>query len=51
MFKAIYIPQTQTATVYVSDNGFLGTYHTITVSELQSMTGFDVFPSLPADKK
>lgn len=51
MFKAIYVPQTQTVTVYVSDNGFLGTYHTITVSELQQMTGFDVFPSLPADKK
>ena len=49
--SAIYIPATSQATVYVSDNGFLGTYHTVTVSELQQMTGFDVFPSLPADKK
>ena len=51
LFKAVYVPQTQAVTVYVSDNGFLGTYHTVTVSELQQMTGFDVFPSLPADKK
>ena len=48
LFKAVYVPATSTATVYVSDNGFLGTYHTISVADLQLLTGFNVFPSLPA---
>ena len=51
LFKAVYIPQTKSVTVYVSDNGFLGTYHQISVDQLTALIGFNVFPALdPAAK-
>ena len=47
LFKAVYIPQTNQASAYVSDNSFSGQYSVISIEQLKGITGFDPFPALP----
>lgn len=51
LFKAIYVPVTQKAAVYISDNNTSETYKLISVADLQKRTGIDVFPTLSAKVK
>lgn len=48
MYKAIYIPSQKVATVFLAENDDSWNYKYITVNQLKTMTGLDVFPSLPA---
>lgn len=47
LFKAIYIPRTGDAGVYISDNNASGEYKIISLEQLKERTGIDVFPDLP----
>ena len=47
MFKAIYIPSQNIATVFLAENNDSWNYKYITVNQLKTMSGVDVFPSLP----
>ncbi len=47
VWKAVYVPKTKRAAVYVAENDASGTWHTETVAELASQIGFDPMPGLP----
>lgn len=51
LFKAVYLPKTRQAAVYVSNNDASGSYDVISVASLTQRIGFDVFPALPAAVK
>lgn len=48
MFKAVYFPKRQAASVYWAPNDESGRVEVITVAELDRRLGIDVFPQLPA---
>lgn len=51
MYKAIYIPSTKVATVFLADNDDSWNYKYISVNQLKTLTGIDVFPTLTAIQK
>jgi DNA/RNA endonuclease G, NUC1 len=51
LFKAVYVPKMKEAGVFISDNNSSGSYKVISVNQLKKLSGIDVFPSLPNQKK
>lgn len=51
VYKAVYDPAGNRAGVYLSHNTDDSDYETISVTELQALTGIDVFPGIPARVK
>lgn len=50
-FKAVYIPSTQQAVVFISPNDGSDQIETISLNELAKRTGVDAFPTLPYQVK
>jgi DNA/RNA endonuclease G, NUC1 len=51
IFKAVYIPKTQQAAAYLTNNNSSQDFAVISIAQLQTMTGFDPFPALPTQIK
>jgi len=51
VYKAVYVPATRSAAAYVAENAPAKGYRTVSIAELSSLVGMDVFPTLPADVK
>lgn len=51
VFKAIYNPSTRRAGAYLANNAEGMDYKTVSIAELNNLTGFDVFPGLSDDVK
>lgn len=46
LFKAIFVPSTGLGAAYISDNTSDNTYKRISISELEELSGIDVFPQM-----
>jgi endonuclease G len=51
MFKAIYVPQRQQASAYVTTNAPGTDYEVISISELERRLGINLFPAMPEKVK
>ena len=51
IFKAVYDPGSRRASAYLVNNADDTGYESISVEQLASLSGIDVFPSLPSDMK
>ena len=51
IFKAVYIPSTGQAAAYVDANAPGQNYQVLSITQLQQLTGLDVFPALPQSVK
>jgi endonuclease G len=51
IYKAIYVPSRKAAGVYLSPNDASQKWQPLSVAELQTMIGIDVFPALPKEIK
>lgn len=51
MFKAIYVPQRQQASAYVTPNGPGTAYDVVSIGELERRLGIKLFPSMPEQVK
>jgi len=51
MFKAVYIPKTNKASAYITNNSDDDNTQIITIVNLTKLIGIDVFPALPIDVK
>jgi endonuclease G len=51
LFKAIYVPSLNQAAVYITNNAPGNNYQVISITELEKLTGIDIFPKLVPDVK
>ena len=51
LFKAVYVPSRGEAAAYVAPNAAGNEWRQVSISELQQLTGIDVFPGLPQSAK
>lgn len=51
LFKAIFVPSTGLGAAYISNNTSDNTYKTISISELEELSGIDVFPQMSSVAK
>lgn len=51
VFKAVYVPSLGAGAVYVAANAPGTAWQAMSISQASRMTGFDIFPALPAEVK